>query len=142
MESKFRPCEPIENFREEFFSLLQVAMKDGLKKVSDAVSSKKYIGTYYNWPSLSFRKNGLPSFSSSIFQGANEYRNIFSTQNKGIIESDINSFNVFLNFVTSNADLENRLVMESLRKTNDENIKGFKEIAIYSIINDVIERYI
>ncbi|HEM7416275.1 TPA: hypothetical protein U2J22_001340 [Citrobacter youngae] len=142
MESEFRFFEPIGNFREEFFSLLQVAMKDGLKKVSDAVSSKKYIGTYYNWPSLSFKKNGLPSFSSSIFQGANEYRKLFGTQNQAIIESDIKSFNTFLKFVTSHTDLENRLVMESLRKTNDENIKGFKEIVIYSIINDVIERYI
>ncbi|MBL5906110.1 HEPN domain-containing protein [Serratia fonticola] len=142
MKSKDDVFEKIKEYREEFSFLLSAAMKDGLSKVVDAVSSRKYIGTYYEWPSISFNKNGLPRLSSSSFQGAKEYKNLFGSKNNEIIESDINSFNDFLNFVRSKPSLESRFIIEYWRDIKFEDSANFINIHINSFIKDAIERYI
>ena len=142
MESKDSIFEKIESCREEFGLLLRAAMKDGLSKVADAVSSKKYIGSYYEWPSISFKENGLPNLSSSSFQGAKEYRMCFGSKDNEIIESDIESFSKFLEFVTSNEDLENRFIVQQWKEIKDNNFPDVRTIFIHSIIKDAVERYI
>lgn len=142
MESKENIFFKIKNIREEFGVLLKAAMKDGLAEVADAVASKRYIGTYYEWPSISFRDNGLPNLSSSSFQGVKEYRNCFGRNDNEIVESDIVSFVNFFNFVKSNEDLNIRLFIRSWREIDDDKFPHFKSIIIYSIIKDSIERYI
>lgn len=142
MESEDSIFRIIESSREEFGALLGVALKDGLTKVADAVSSKKYIGTYYEWPTVSFKENGLPNLSSSSFQGAKEYRKCFGTKDDEIIESEIESFGKFLEFVTSNKDLENRFIMEQWKDIKDDNFPDVRTIFIHSIVKDAVERYI
>ena len=138
METEENIFKKIEKCREEFGSLLAAAIKDGLSKVSEAVSSKKYIGTYYNWPSISFHKNGLPNLSSYILQGAKKYQTCFGNEDDKIHESDIESFGKFLEFVISNEDLESRLITQSWK----ENFPNGNTIFIYSLVKDAIDRYI
>jgi len=71
--------EKIEEYKSEFSSLLLLAMKEGIREVSNVVQNKKYIGTYHDWPTMSYFKNGLPNLSSSPFQGAIEYRRCFGS---------------------------------------------------------------
>ncbi|TVL52132.1 HEPN domain-containing protein [Shewanella algae] len=142
MESEDSIFKIIENSREEFGVLLLAALKDGLTKVADVVSSKKYIGTYYEWPSIYFRENGLPNLSSSSFEGAKEYRKCFGPKEDEIIESDIESFSNFLEFVTSNEDLESRFIMKQWKEIRSNNFPDVRTIFIYSIVKNAIERYI
>lgn len=142
MESEDSIFKKIENSRDDFGVLLRAAMRDGLTKVADAVSSKKHIGTYYEWPSMSFRKNGLPDFYSSSFQGAKKYKNCFGTKEGEICESDIASFDKFLEFVISNEDLESRFIMKEWKEIKDDNFPYFIKTLIHSIVKDAVERYI
>ncbi len=134
--------EEIKNHKEKFCLLLNAAMKDGLSKVFEAKSSNKYIGTYYEWPLVSFYKNGLPILSTSNFQGAREYRKLFGSKENEITESDIKSFGDFLTFVKSNSALESRFVVKQWMEVKDEGSYLFRDIFIYSVITDAIERYI
>lgn len=142
MESEDSIFKKIENSREEFGVLLKAAMKDGLTEVADAVASKKYVGTYYEWPSISFRKNGLPNLSSSSFQGAKEYRRCFGSKEGEINESDIASFDRFLEFVTSNEDLESRFILKQWKEMKGDKFPDVRTIFIHSIVKDAVERYI
>ena len=142
MESEEDIFFKVQNLREEFVILLKAAMKDGLAKVADAVASKRYIGTYYQWPSISFRDNGLPNLSSSSFQGVKEYRNCFGRNENKIVESDIASFVNYFNFVESNEDLKSRLFIKQWCEIDDYKFPDFKAIIVYSMIKDSIERYI
>lgn len=142
MELEESIFQRIKNLRVEFGSLLKAAIQDGLAKVASAVAANKYIPTYYEWPSISFRGNGLPSLSSSSFQGAKEYRKCFGVSEHEIIESNIVSFVKYLNFVTSNEDLIGRLFIKNWRELDNDKFPTFKSVIVYSIIKDAIERYI
>ncbi|PYE40048.1 HEPN domain-containing protein [Psychrobacter fozii] len=142
MELEHSIFKRIENKREEFGLLLNAAIKDGLSKISDRVSSKKYISGYYNWPSISFRENGLPNLSSSNFQEIKEYRGCFGSKEGDIIASDINSFTDFLKFIKSNEELESRFIMQEWKKIEGKAFVNFIDVLIYNIITNGIERYI
>lgn len=143
MKSEDSIFKKIENCRENFGLLLRAAMRDGLPKVADNVSSKKkYIGTYYDWPSISFKGNGLPSLSSSSFQGAIDYKTCFGSKENEILESGIESFCEFYKFVTSNEELENRFIIKEWKEKKDDSFPDVRAIFIYSIVKNAIDRYI
>lgn len=142
MELEDNIFKKIENNREEFGLLLRAAIKDGLSKISDRVSSKKYIGKYYEWPSISFRENGLPNLSSSNFQGVKEYRGCFGSKEGDIIASDINSFTNFLEFVKYNKYLKKRLIMREFLDKNDDEFEKIIDTFIFNTVLSGIERYI
>lgn len=56
MESEDSVFDLIKEYRSEFSELLKSALKDGLAKVADAVSSKKHIATYHEWPLIHYKK--------------------------------------------------------------------------------------
>lgn len=142
MESTQSVFEKIKDYRDEFGSLLKAAMKDGIAKLAERVSQKKYIGTYYKWPKISYRENGLPCFSSSSFQEVKEYRRSFGLQNDDIIISDIKSFKDFFNFVTSDEHLEGRFINQWWRETKINELVNVRNVFINYVILDAIERYI
>ena len=54
----------IAGLKEEYSRLLLEALKEGLQAIWEAKKSGGYIGTYYDFPKLSFKENGLPSLFS------------------------------------------------------------------------------
>lgn len=135
----------IRDFREQFRLHMLRAVKDGLGEVRDAVSGGNYIGTYYEWPRLSYRDNGLPQLSSSSFQGPKEYRGCFGVLGREplVIEQDISSFNDLVDFVKDRPSLLSRFVLEHWESQNkglDLDI-DLPAMFIRSTIKDAIERY-
>ena len=129
MESEDSVFDLIKEYRSEFSELLKSALKDGLAKVADAVSSKKHIATYHEWPLIHYKKNGLPSLSSSSYSGEKEYKRLFGPlEDDAINESEIESFGDFLAFVTSNPVLESRFTLE---QWNDTSSKSFSDLDIF-----------
>tara|TARA_R110001583_G_scaffold192065_2_gene358189 strand:- start:97 stop:1548 length:1452 start_codon:yes stop_codon:yes gene_type:complete len=142
MKSEDSVFKIIASCREEFGRLLRAAIKDGLSKVDDEISSKKYIGTYYDWPTIYFGKNGLPRLSSTNFQGAKDYRSCFGSRENKILESDIESFYAFFKFVTSNEELESRFVSKKEKEDKGGFFPNMVAIYIYSTVTNAIDRYI
>nr|WP_281726597.1 HEPN domain-containing protein [Hafnia alvei] len=146
MESEDSVFDLIKEYRSEFSELLKSALKDGLAKVADAVSSKKHIATYHEWPLIHYKKNGLPSLSSSSYSGEKEYKRLFGPlEDDAINESEIESFGDFLAFVTSNPVLESRFTLEQWNDTSSKSFSDldiFKKFIICFFIKNAIERYI
>ena len=120
------------------------ALKDGLGEVRDAVSGgNNYIGTYYEWPTLSYRDNGLPQLSSNTFQGPKEYRNCFGVLGTEplVREEDISSFNELVDFVKDRPSLLSRFVLEHWESQSKGRDIDLPAMFIRSTIKDAIERY-
>lgn len=134
----------IQELRDNYAQLLLKSVEEGLSAVEKAKASGGYIGAYYDFPTLSYKKNGLPDLSSSISSGPTDYRNCFlSFDNKPLINrKDITSFGDLLRFVREHPNLHNRFGVED--KTSTSNVIGIEidEIIITSGIKDSIERYI
>lgn len=134
----------ISEFREQFRLHMLKAVKEGLGEVHKCVANGSYIGTYYEWPTLTYKENGLPQLSSSSFQGPKEYRSCFGSLGREplIIEEKIASFNDLVDFGKSRPKLLARFVPEQwVNRRNDD---GFDLPAIFirSFIKDAIERYV
>jgi len=129
----------IEKFREEYKHLLIQAVIEGLSFVSNAVASKKYIGTYYDYPSVSYGKNGLPSFSSNMFDPT-KYTDCFSRNKTDMIinEDEIESFDKLIEFVEDRPDLNKRFSFTEKKGKVDDIHRYFIKSTIY----DAIEWYV
>lgn len=134
----------IANLRSEYSKLLVEALKDGLQAIDNVKNSGGYIGKHYNFPSLSFKKNGLPSLSPMSMSGPIDYRSCFSSfgSEPPIKEDDISSFGELVKFVRANAPLHKRFYVE----TNPNADLDFKieidKINVISGIKSCLERYI
>lgn len=140
-ESLFRS---IEKLMPDYTQLLIKALKDGLSAVEMAKESGGYIGTYYNFPVLSYRKNGLPNLSSSIGEGPIDYRKCFSSfgRKPNIDEKEIASFGDLVQFVRAHPKLHKRFLVETNPGSEGAIKIELDEILITSGIKDSIERYI
>ncbi len=102
--------ESIQKYRAEYHELFIVAFKDGLRLVSEAKNSGKYIGAHYDFPTLTFGKNGLPQLSSTIGSGPVNYTDCFTSfSGKALInEDEIGSFSNLVQYVRSRETLLKR----------------------------------
>jgi hypothetical protein len=137
--------EEIKDLREEYRRLSLEAMREGLAAISQAKDAGKYIGTYYEFPTLSYNKNGFPNLSSPFGSGPVDYRGCFNsyTGAKPLInEQELQSFNKLVEFVRSHEVLQRRFTIsanpEALTKANLK----IDKILIISGVKDSIERYI
>ncbi len=134
----------IQQYRAEFCELFLAAFKDGLRLVSEAKDSGKYIGTHFDFPTLTFRDNGLPQLSSSIGTGPVDYSGCFTAigEKSLVNEDEIESFNELIKYVRSQDALLKRfsLAVEtpSMGKLNLE----IDKIQILSPVKGLIDRYI
>lgn len=142
MTSEASLYESIQEHSEQFCFLLATALKDGLIKIKEHVTAKKFIGTHYDWPMLSFADNGLPRLSSSLFNGEKDYRSLFGSGSDKINDSDLQSFCNFSNFIKSTPTLLDRFLLENWKNEHDENVRGFIDTIVSAPIKDAIERYI
>lgn len=145
MKDKPSIFELISDFKEEFRVLLLDALQEGLTLIGQAVETKKYIGHYYNWPRLSYSKNGLPSFSINM-QGPIQYTDCFTARGEIeplVVEDNIASFNNFIAYVEDRSDLRERFCLREWKDNERENefLADIDKFFIKSPIKDAIERY-
>ena len=132
----------IQKYRAEYHKLFLAAFKDGLHLVSEVNDSGKYIGTHFKFPSLSFRKNGLPQLSSTIGSGPVDYSGCFSSfSGKPLVEEDkIESFGKLVQYVRSQELLLKRFSLaEETPSMRELEIEKFQ---ILSFVKHSIDRYI
>jgi len=55
----------IADLREGFRSRMLKAVQEGLAAVGEVVNAGSHVGGIYQWPSLSYRENGLPQLPCS-----------------------------------------------------------------------------
>jgi hypothetical protein len=136
--------DSISGLTGEYAALLLNALQEGLSAIKEACGSGSYIGSYYDFPSLSFRKNGLPDFSSSISNGPIDYRNCFYSYggNPKVDEKKLSSFYKLVSFVRANPQLHDRFTVEGAPAVGAGIELSIDEINITSGIKDCINRYI
>lgn len=137
--------DSIEPHIGEYTKYLLKALEDGLSAIEQACKKEGYIGNYHDFPTISYGKNGLPSFSTSLGGGPIDYRNCFHSFGRGepkVDEKSIESFARLIDFVRKQPNLHRRFTIDyTLPPDVEINIK-FDEINIASKIKDSIDRYI
>ncbi|EKO3698760.1 hypothetical protein P0F10_003533 [Vibrio metschnikovii] len=141
MTEKDSIFDSIQSYRSQFTILLRHALVEGLRCVDDTIQSSKYIGNHYKWATLSYSSNSLPSFSESLFNGAKDYTSCFG-KDRDFLESEILSFNELLRFIKSNGDLESRFLIPEWKGSPDPELMNMTDTFIYSMIKNLIDRYI
>src|SRR5665647_824442 len=68
---------PQRQIQTDFSKLLESAVKEGLANLGPVIDANKYLGSYYNFPTISYYENGMPSFSENPFGGPKDYTNVF-----------------------------------------------------------------
>lgn len=130
----------IQEYRAEYRELFLAAFKEGLSLVREAKDSGKYIGTHFDFPKLTFGKNGLPQLSSTTGSGPVDYSGCFSSfSGKPLVnEDEIDSFSELVQYVRSRERLLKRF---SLAVEPPSEIE-IDKIQILSAVKNSIDRYI
>lgn len=137
--------DEIADLRVEYRRLILEALREGLAAISQVKDSGKYIGTYFEFPNLSFNKNGLPSLSSTFGQGPVDYRGCFASYGGSkplISDNELQSFNNVVDFVRSHEALQRRFTIATNPNALTEVSIEIDKIFIIQGIKDCIERYI
>jgi hypothetical protein len=94
MSNGFEPIDPT------LFNLAAKAVEEGLSKVRKLKEEKKYIGTYFNFPTMYHFENGIPHFSISSFSGPTNYKEAFGRRDDKLLRLDvIPSFVTLFNYI-------------------------------------------
>ncbi len=141
MKDKINVFDNIQEYRNQFTILLRFALVEGLKYVDQAINSSKYIGEHYQWETVSYSDNGLPNLSSSMFSGKKDYSKCFGKDGM-FLESEIKSFHDFLMFVKSHSDIESRFTFPEWKESTSSTTIKMTEIFVYSMITNLIDRYV
>lgn len=134
----------IQQYRPEYHELFLAAFKDGLRLISGAKDSGKYIGAHFDFPILTFGKNGLPQLSSMTGTGPVDYRECFTTfRGKPLVnEDEIESFNKLVQYVRSRDALLKRFSL-AIEPQPIESLKlEVDKIQILLAVKSSIDRYI
>ncbi len=137
--------DSIDGLKSEYASLLLKALEEGLLAIKQASSARGYIGSYYNFPTVSYRRNGLPDFSTSLMgKSPTDYRDYFRYRgNEPIIDKkNIPSFASLVNFVRANEKLQYRFTIENIPPMPSGINIELDEINILSGVEDSIDSYI
>ncbi len=137
--------DSIDGLKGDYAALLLKAVEEGLIAIKQAAEDGGYIGRYYEFPRVSYRKNGLPDFSTSMESGPTDYRNYFLSYagKPKVDEKSIHSFTDLVNFVRANEKLHRRFTIDITPPPMPSGIEfHFDEINIISGIKDSIDRYI
>jgi len=127
--------------REEFKKQVADAVREGLYLV---IPNQKKTHQYYNWPRLSYFKNGIPNLSENILSsGPLDYKSLFLDNEPIIPKNDIPSFQKLLSLVYSNSDLLNKILpgMNPYIEENDI-ARSINHHLILRIPVQIIDRYI
>ncbi len=97
MNIEYQPADP------HLFNLTARAVEEGLARVRKLVSDKKYIGTYFKFPEMSYSASGLPQFSQRLFSGGpTDYKEAFGRKDDKPVRLDhVPSFLTLIDYIDS-----------------------------------------
>ncbi|WP_275270517.1 HEPN domain-containing protein [Limnobacter sp. P1] len=134
----------IQQYRAEYRELFIAAFKDGLRLVGEAKDSGKYIGTHFDFPKLTFDKNGLPQLSSTTGSGPVDYSGCFTSfGGKALInEDEIDSFSNLVQYVRSRETLLKRFSLAVEPPPMGKIKLEVDKIQVLAAVKDALDRYI
>lgn len=134
----------IQQFRAEYWKLFLTAFKDGLRLVEKIKNSGEYIGTHSNFPTLTFRKNGLPDFSSRHSEIPLNYSNCFTSSSDNALanEDEIDSFNKLVQYVRSHKTLLKRFSLSAETQVTEKTHQNIEKHLILMTLKQSIDHYI
>ncbi|MGL1903458.1 MAG: hypothetical protein OCC49_15070 [Fibrobacterales bacterium] len=93
----FKALEP---YYEEFQEKLLSAIAQGFREIEKNDPNSLYCSNHFNWPSLTFHRNGLPWLSKSLNGDKKDYSTFFSKWDSlKTIDYEIPKFKDFIDFV-------------------------------------------
>jgi hypothetical protein len=122
----------------KLFELVAKAVKEGLERVEVLKIENKYIGTYFNWPELSYFEGGIPylreGYSNS---GPTDYKYAFRLGKDAPIDvKSLPSFQTLLDYVTAHPTLKDYFGFK------EESDNSFSITAVYLLAEYLIDRHI
>jgi len=113
MPTEFSIFESIKEYKPEFKKLVVNSVVEILNCIAEVVKRKEYISSYNNFPELSYKNNGFPSFSKS-FNGPTDYTEVFGSfvSKPLIVEEDLPTLKEIISFVDSRPDLKKRFILK------------------------------
>lgn len=144
---------PHRQIQTDFSKLLEAAVEEGLASLGPVVAENKYLGTYYNFPTISYHENGMPSFFESPFGGPKDYTKAFRgggmaypLQPPMIPREKLPSLKRLVDFVKDNLFIQQRLVLENLIPpawdTEEERKFDFITFSVEHIFEQLVDRYV
>jgi len=137
--------EDFDKIRIDLYGYVVASVKEGLDVISKLIQDKKHIGTYYNWPQMSFHASGLPRFSEEFFtQGPIKYRDAFGGPKNDALKSFLNLWE----FAKKQALIKKRLLHPNMLQEREDDQKfnvrtaDFFKCMVLSIPANLIDRYI
>lgn len=136
--------EELDKIKTELYDYVIAAVKEGLGFISQLIQDKELIGTYYNWPTVSFHDNGLPSFSEEFFtNGPIQYSKAFGGLLSKIKADELDSFLNLWKFVKEQVSIKKRLLLPNmLLEPDSDHAADFLKFNVFKIPEDLIDRYI
>jgi len=147
MNIEYQPADP------HLFNLTAEAVEEGLARVRKLVADKKYIGTYFKFPEMSYSASGMPEFSQRLFSGGpTDYKEAFGRKDDKPVRLDhVPSFLALFNYIDSaescsrlrayfsstEASMPNEEV-EKVSSRNDSFYQRSKDL----FISGIVDRYI
>lgn len=143
MPTEFSIFESIKEYKPDFKRLVINSVVEILNCIAKVVERKEYIGSYYNFPELSYKENGFPSFSKS-FNGPTDYTEAFGSLGRKplIVEKDLSTLKEIVRFVDDRPNLKKRFILEHWENLKDDKISKMFAIFVTSIPKDIANRYI
>lgn len=141
--------EEINKIKMEFHNYVIAAVQEGLNVVADLVEKKEKLSTYYEWPTMSLYKNGLPSFYETSVGAPKDYSKLFSGfSSKENSADQLKTFMSLLEYSKNQAYITGRLLQPNMliERQDDpkfnEKMVELSEFIILRIAEDLINRYI
>jgi hypothetical protein len=136
MNQENTPSQP------EFYTLVMNAVHEGIQLVRDIEKNKHYIGTHFDWPKVSYSKNGFPTFSKTVLGGPIDYTGAFvGIGQKARIQTDtLESFQKVLEFARNNSRIKSHFGPPD-QEDYDEEHHPLRPM-LFSTIISLIDRYI
>ncbi|MDT4896707.1 MAG: hypothetical protein QOH25_1784 [Acidobacteriota bacterium] len=147
MNIEYQPADP------HLFNLTAKAVEEGLARVSKLVADKKYIGTYFKFPKISYSASGMPEFSQRLFSGGpTDYKEAFGRKDDKPVRLDqVPSFIALFDYIDSAescsrlrayfSSTEASMPTEEAEKVSSRN-DSFYQRSKDLFISGIVDRYI
>ena len=121
----------------EVYDVLKEAVKEGLDRILDLQAGSIYIGTYFDFPSMSRFESGLPNFSFSLLSGGPiDYRYAFGRQ---IPTDSMQTWPAFCELVPKYSSLRRYYGFKDDEETP---LSGSKRSLAFLTIESLVDHYI
>ena len=134
----------IADLRAGFRIRMLKAVQEGLAAVAEVASRGRHMAGYHQWPSLTYRENGLPQLTVSSFQTPTDYKRCFGDMlmDPLVDGKALSSFNELVGFVKQHPALSSRFDVRKLANKAGDLGLDWPDIHTRAHVQSVIDRYV